>query len=365
MKNTLKTAVVSALVALFAATNLVAQKAETFIDSVKMGQAFSSFSDIESYSLHGEYEIDNDGEEISFEAKMDLQGKIFYFEINEVVIVEEGDTPLPGLPRPKVGEVTDFYVHVHAMSLDGDNVAFGGFSVDRLGENSPILVTLWPNDIKQFIEYEIPAGLESDDLRLVSENGNLYGRYDSSRGGFELWINPNSSSTLVYITNQDGAKLDSFYVEPFVDTRDSGTLHVSPVLAGGVTRLVFQGNNSYSSMKFDFDGLTIVDDQKVPSKVFIYDTKGERFGATFYTNNQHVNVMVHVYSINSTGKKKLIQSNNMTNYTSEYGWKYSSTGIDVPSGYGKIMIVTVNTGDPIGDNININFTKGYSYGGKG
>lgn len=357
-KMKLNKIIICALAALFAMGNVMAQK--TKVDSVKMGRTFASFM-IDSYRIHGDYEIDSDGEEREFSATMNTHGQFTYFELNGVVIVEEGDSPLPGFPYPEDGKITNFYIHLHA-DKDGEEVAFGGYNKDRLSENDSIMVTLWPNDIKQFIDYSLPSGVEGDDIRIVSENNKVYGSYDSYREGFILYIDPESENTLAYIVDREGNKLDSFYIEPFGEKEDTDSSHINVALAGNVKRVVFPVSKDYVNQGYTFDGHTKVDDVDKSIKVFILDTEEEEIYISTYLNYKLHDINMSVYSIE--GKEMtLIESKDLGKYYPYNPWKYTSGYMTVPRGYRNIMVIITNNGDDLSDELDITFgRRSYIYG---
>lgn len=312
--------------------SLFAQVTPVEIDSATVGRAFAR--DLWGhYSIRGDFDVDNDGNWRNISGRMDLRGRITLLYIDGTKIVDDKDAPLPGLPYVLKGTITNFWLSVDAMK--GDNqVAWGYAHAERLLEGQSLIVSLYPQEERGFVEYEDSGS--ADRPLLVDGQGLGIGYYNTDLDGFFYYIDPVRGPVTAYVI-VDNRRVASFLLDPFSSAKIEDTNLVNVELFGGVVR-VMMNDLGYSNYTTTTDGQTKVEGVNVPAKVFITDTEGE-YQHLDISVEGGLNIAASVYDISHNGLKLI---GNVTFRNT--GWENNYYGeYQIPEGCGKIMVVVTST----------------------
>jgi len=344
-------------------------------DVRRAGQAFAEvFWD--SYNLEVFY-TDLAGETSnSMTLTATLQGRITSVSLNGEVIMSEGEGTLPGIPIPKGGM---WNVYAYADGVRGDRpMVHGHVQRDLVDETNPLSIVLRPVNKTKIVPYsqsELPAGVNPEDFRLVSENGDWVGYYYSWLNGFVLWVDPTISPISVTVVGPGGRRYESFIVDPFEDPQPVQAASVNFDLVGKVHRFVFDENERYpyAYLFAPMDGVSEINEvvptgefkQMVPARSFIYENASGReldFSTNGRVDSWNSWVRVTVYSV-TPGREpfKIAHFSGQSERDSGDADYTVNAGVRIPSGYTNLLfVVEVLSGSPTTD---FNFSLGT--GGKG
>lgn len=308
-----------------------AQTEEIPIDSTTAGRAFAR-NLWDRYQFSGDFTTAGNNNYQYFKGTMDLRGQITALQVDGVIIVEDGDAPLPGLPYPTGGTITNFWLSLQAITGD-DVIAWGGTYMPRLPEGQALTVTLYPEEERGFVEYRNP----SNSIRplLVNSDGQEVGYYDSNYNGFHYYIDPLKGPITAYVM-VNNIRVASIWLEPFIspETMDNNMVNVE--LIGGVTR-VMMNKYGYYSQTSATEGQTEVNGVMMPAKVFLLDTEGSQHHLTIHTE-ENTNLSVKIYDVENNRLDLLAE---LDSWDDGYDIRYWESKI--PQGYGKILVVVTST----------------------
>lgn len=314
-------------------SNLFAQVTPVEIDSITAGRAFAR-NLWDRYSFYGSFSVDNEWDSLKeFNGSMDLNGRVTYLEINGIVIVGKDDTPLPGLPYVAKGTITNFFLSIDAMN-DEKQVAWGYSYLDRLLEGQPVLITLYPENERGFVEYD-DESTSAEHPRLVDDSGADVGWYDINYGGFFYYIDPLNGPITAYVVIGN-RRVASFWLDPFSPAETLKNNLINIELIGGVSR-VLMNEYGYSNYSVTTDGQTEFDGRMIPAKVFLLDTEGVSHQLFLQIENG-LNIAASVYDV-SKKRFDLIQEVGFydTGHKGVHHGEYQ-----IPKGYGKVLIVVTS-----------------------
>jgi hypothetical protein len=115
--------------------------------------------------------------------------------LNDLVLATP-TKPLAGFPAGASDGswISNFNFWISGNDKDGKETCYANFWTKSLGSNDPINFVINPANRLLLKQYTLPAGYDQTKLFLwlKDSNGNNYGHwsYDSSRGGFVIWVNP-------------------------------------------------------------------------------------------------------------------------------------------------------------------------------
>ncbi|MDA8611444.1 hypothetical protein N9L18_01095 [Candidatus Pacebacteria bacterium] len=247
-------------------------------------------------SFWDSYEIDlyywDEDNWVHMEATANLQNEITSLKIDDEVILQLGDDPLPGIPIPDSG-MTNVYVNVTGYGNDGNAKVHGSENLNIVDESHPINVVLRPLDTIEYIPYtELPDGVDPSNLMITTSDGHWVGYYIDLGyfKGFYFWVDPTVDPLRVSVVDREtGYSYETFVVDPVEDSSEiDPSVSTNFSLVGKVHRFILRDNESYSVLQSGVDGWTrpsqiegdVVQDV-VPAKSFIYEDK-EGSGAKLY-----------------------------------------------------------------------------------
>lgn len=334
---------VFALISVIVAAPVPFEPAEDY-DSVTAGRAYSQgFNTLwDHYDFYGDFAVDHDGVQRCFSGRMNLHGQITKYTVSvdgvEHLIVGEGEEPLPGLPYPTEGTMTDFWISVRIGPGEDyygyDRVAFGHTFRDRVCQNEAILVTLTPSYIEGFFAFN-GESYPSESLRLVNSEGSGIGWYNQHIKGFQYYLDPMVGAVQAYVLSGH-QRIGSLVLRPFDGAETQRENPVNINLAGQVVRTVWNGQGYYQG-EHVADGQTVVHGQMVPAKVFLLDTEGKARSA-YCSNSSGEGLTVSIYNLND-GRFDLLDSYPLEKVGYD---NFYTVNFIIPKGYRKIMVVVTD-----------------------
>lgn len=131
---------------------------------------------------------------VSASYQMNKQKQFTYLEIGGITIVDvqNGDDPLFQIPANANGEARDFFFYVYGYDQNGQSKVYGNFQKSLWLGNEPIVVTLKPLSVREFVAFFLPKGVDASDVYLKTndfDNAFPVG-YDTYSHGFWVFVNP-------------------------------------------------------------------------------------------------------------------------------------------------------------------------------
>lgn len=294
----------------------------------------------------------------------DKSGNITSVHADGEELLELGEGTLPGIPIPK-GGMTNVYCYVSGIR-DGRTIAHGDASHDRVDESNPLRVLMRPLNKTKFIQYDpsgLPEGVNLNDLRLVSSNGDWTGYYMLDLQGFGLWIDESVSSIIVWVVGPDGTRYDSFRIDPFADPETLQMSSVNFEYLAGVREFLFDEtqNNPSAVVYGPLDQWTEVDEimpdgekrQLVKSRSFIFENVNQR-EIQFHVSglSEDRESWMRVTAFEQVGDELLPIHEIVVAGDYEYDGTYELRGaVEIPRGGARkcIFLVEMLAGEPDGD----------------
>jgi hypothetical protein len=315
---------------------------EKILDSERAAQVFAGLE--VQYYEGGFYFYRTAKEEnrwVNATFKMSPETQITYLVIDGTIIVDvtTGDEPLNGIPQNVVGETRYFNLWLNGYE-NGSPVVHGNFYTELLLPGDPIVVELQPYNIYYFLEFEVPYGVEPENLRLVIEGSNW--QYNESMKGFQVWVNPLVISEYEIVDISSGIIYEIGEINPLEgELKDKDSI-INLLLPKGIKKIDFRETN-YIWLENQFlDGQVIREGEIVPAQVYFMNLEGKGGSINVYGLTSHGELpMIEVRRWTERGEMPIINSSN--NY------------LTIPSGYHKI-VVTI-TGEMINTSFQIHFSR--------
>jgi hypothetical protein len=198
--------------------------------------------------------------------------------------IESGNIPIPvgeplkGLPVALGPPLREFSVWVTAMDDDDREKSKGSFYAETLGQDSVINIILVPGRVSRFVSYAPPDGIPADTVSLRMDDGEVYW-YDSTLGGFEIFLDPFGSDEWYRIVDgRTGLTLFVGVTGPTVPPRVSPAKVLNISNIGNVTEAYFyydKETGGYGISRWfwnqTFDSRVLVDGSPSPAKVYVTD----------------------------------------------------------------------------------------------
>ena len=269
---------------------------------------------------------------------------VTYLEVMGQVIIKRGDKPIGGLPTNQVGETRNFNLWLSGLDAHGQFVSSGSFFTDLLNSGDPIVVQLEAASVRVVVQFEVPKGVDQNNLRLVTSDGNI-ARYNSYIGGFEVYVDPtriptyqimDSSTRIVY---QEGT-LDTLAKNP-VKAEEVSVVGLQ--LPEGVVEVPLTAQEPYLNLEEqELDGqvtrpctpVKVDCTQEVPAKVYLVRLDKRSLYVELYGSNSD-KLKIEVRKWVARGDMPLIIESKTGPYTY----------VQVPTGYDTV-VVTVLPIDP-------------------
>ncbi len=305
------------------------------VDSEQAARAFILREQVAQYwGYAGFTRVLGDGskEHVTQEFRLGQDLRVTYLAIwvddgPTVVVIDEGDKPLDGLPANEVGTATQFYLWLNAYDKAGYPVAYGGTeTIPLLLPGDPIMVTLRPEWLEEFLSFQLPAGADVRDVVLWMGDRPTY--YDEYRGGFSVWYDPLDDLDYEIVNMRTGERYQSGQIDVPAPAGDS---LISVKLIGGVEEMFLDDNTFYSQQE-SLDGAVERDGEMVPAKVYMARPQG----LNFYVSTSN-GLGIEIRAVTESGEVVLVASNQ----ESGNAWLY------LPPGFDRV-IVTI-TGDTAQD----------------
>jgi len=314
------------------------------VDSLRAAQVFGGMK-IASYEGQFSFQRNGAGDYVSADFKMALNGTITYLKVGDVVVVNNGDQPLVGLPVNAIGETRSFYFWLSALDTDGNQVAYGNFQKELLLPGDPIVVILNPaNWTMQFVSF---SGVDAVNAILKTDSGSTFD-YSVQANGFTVWVDPLKSTTAYTIVDTvTGLTIASGNINPMACDQTPTISFVNVLKAGGVVTVP---DGTYTRMEDQtIDGKT----GDTPVKVYIWNLNGIAGNVGTWSPDGYPQVRILRWM--PTGTMPEIGTSD------EYG------NVSIGSGYDKVIVVVIGTAR---QKFQINFssdapTSNYGGGGKG
>ncbi|KKU86104.1 MAG: hypothetical protein UY16_C0062G0003 [Candidatus Gottesmanbacteria bacterium GW2011_GWA2_47_9] len=230
-------------------------------DSLRMAQVFGGIS-VKAYEGNFNFRRSGADEWVNVDFKMSADGKITYLKVQDVVIVAEGDEPLPGLPVNKKGETRDF--NLNLWTVGAEPSAHGYFYSQLLLPGDPIVVYLSPNYVRREVKFSSGDGIG----KILQTKDGATSTYDASIRGFYIWVNPAKVTEYSIFDPATRVVYQRGTINPLEDTTTAPTSHLVTVkLPVGIEQAPDERWSSFSYQKLDgfVDGAS--------AKVYIWDLK--------------------------------------------------------------------------------------------
>ncbi|MDD5318539.1 MAG: hypothetical protein PHF79_01815 [Candidatus Pacebacteria bacterium] len=273
---------------------------------------------------------------------------------------EDPDVPVAGIPYPKSGIRTSFYLTVNAFDKYGTYIGYGFFTSDVLKKGDPIVVKLQPASVRNTLTFSVPAGVNPNNLVLeTTDNGGDW-NYNPRDGGFTFWSDPVTGVGYRIVDESTGIVYEIGDIPPFQPTTTSSNDSLVNIgYEAGVVAVTFTPTQGYVYRQFQqLDG-SITDPstgKEVVAKVYMTRLGGN--GLNIYLSGIKGTVTVKQWLPADQGDLPIIST--VDTAPNPYDGTYNG-GLSTPRGFDKVIIeVTGEVQDPsVGFNISFsNFADG-------
>lgn len=287
--------------------------------------------------------------------KMAPDGTVTELTLNNVV--QSGT--FSGIPYPKTGIRTQFYVSVNAYDKWGKFVGSGYSNMEVLKKGDPISLKLKPASVEDNIKFSVLTGVDPSALILETTDGGIWS-YNTSIGGFSVWSNPSVGVGFRIINANTGTVYSVGDIPPFQDTvTSSGDSVVTVGYEGNVTEVKFSSSSQYfyrPSQQTDGAVTDKTTASLTPAKVYMARLGGGQVSGYLRGVKGKITVKQWV----AEGDLPVITEIN----TYKDSWSSSYIGgFNIPAGFDQVIIeVTGEVQDTNG--FEVSFSK-FTGGGKG
>lgn len=302
---------------------------------------------------------------------LSLDGWITYLVIDDVTILSSGDAPLAGLPSNKVGSATLYNINLCGVDGQGQAVINGGFYTKLLLPGDPILVTLHPSYVERFITFDLPDGVNPNEIQIRDSNRCNWG-YDSQRGGFSIWADPTATFTYEIANTSTGEVYERGSVGDGPETIPAGDNIVS-LAYGGVSALLMDQSKYWENLQNIYlDNFVEREGASVPAKVIMTNAYGDQI--TINSGNFPADGQIEVREWRPEGEEMPVIATASAIYVNygdgggmgkggggDTGYYYIS--LQTPIGYEKLIVTVTSNMKPSGP-FSLYFSRGGS-GGRG
>jgi hypothetical protein len=331
-----KTALILAMVALMS----VSAWAGGSVDAERTADAFVK-TDVSQYE--GQFGFtrvlaDGTASDLRGDFTLELDGSIprLVFDGEERVVW--GDEPLKGLPVNGIGSATNYWLRIDGWDGQaGKYTIYGWFNTVLLQPGDRITIELNLHYEERFVAFDAS---DYDSSRLVLHyNGGEY-VYDSTRGGFVLWVDPAAVGGDYQIVDTgtgevlaNGNLVGGIVEENIINKR----------LPAGVREL-FPAGQDYVSLANQWFGSSILRDE-VWTPAQVYTVRAYNSGLTLEPSGSIVRV--EVYSLDS-GERVLVSELNLPMPVSVGkggDGVETRSQINVPAGYDRLVVELIGSPD--------------------
>lgn len=208
---------------------------------------------------------------------------IVFLEIDNQLIVDDGDEPLKVFPHPVGGQMQAVYAFAAGIS-DGEEVSYGGFYKDSLKAGEPLNFNMQMSSVLHVVEFNPVAGtnLGSLEIRMWNpdETYQVESNWSNYYDGFPVWLRPGYEGDYRYEILSNGQVIQTGVVAIVGDDgeevnptpEDSGMAFILP---GGVLEVDLADGHWDELSGLTMDGQTRVNGEMVPAKVLVLKPRKE------------------------------------------------------------------------------------------
>lgn len=234
----------------------------------------------------------------TLEGKMNTKFQLTTLSVDGLVILDESQDPLPGLPFPKA-QCQYLSFSLDANSEGGKSLAWGASYYENPKKGQAISVVMVPESLTQFIEFDKPKGVNADELRIQATGEKyLWGRYQDGLGVFSVGLSPSYGPIEYEIVNPfTGERYATGTIAPFTKTTPvDNTGAVTVKFDGGVEQVNLDSTGKYDQfVEQRFDGQALFGETSYFAKSFFLNATDEAF-TVYYTGTKNAMVMIEEYS---------------------------------------------------------------------
>ncbi|MFA6475800.1 MAG: hypothetical protein WCV68_00115 [Candidatus Paceibacterota bacterium] len=329
------------LIWVLAAMMSISAWAGGYTDAERVADAFASV-DVNQYE--GQFGFtrllpNGTSSDVRGDFSLDANGKIPRLVIDGVSVVNWGDEPLGGLPVNKLGSATNYWLRLDGWDGKAGRFAiYGWFSTVLLEPKDRITVELNLAYVEAFVAFD---AADYDSSRLVLRYSNGESGYDTSRGGFVLWIDPAASDVSYDIVDTGISQVVAS------GTLQSGVAEdnvINKFMPAGVREL-FPVGQDFVSLHDQWFGSSILRNEAwVPAQIYIARAYGSAL--TLEPSGTAVG-RVEVYAVDDDRNRTLVSELDIPVPVSvgKGGGVETRPILNVPAGYENLVIELIGAPD--------------------
>ncbi|MFA6254093.1 MAG: hypothetical protein WC640_02450 [Candidatus Paceibacterota bacterium] len=305
---------------------------------------------------------------VSGSFEMTKDGWISSLVIDGTIVPLPDGEPFAGLPINQAGSATQFSVSLSGVDAGGRYVVNGSFYTSLLSPGDPIVIVLHPNNEDRFIPYTVPAGVDPSNLRIRTQDGNIW-TYDSTRDGFDLWVDPAYPSMTYEIFDVSTGAIYSRGVIDDNGIDGSAGENIISTTYAGVSAMLMDPLKFWDNIQSTtLDNSVERDGRFVPAKVVMARAYGQAI--TIQVNDLPGDGLVEVRAWTPFGQEMPVISSTLAVYVAPEdggrgkayaGGGYYYANLNTPVGYDRLVITITGTAD--GQPFDVYLSRGG--GGKG